>query len=46
MLIDCGYIDKKDFDLIHFCNSPEEGIEYLKPRLKGLIEKVNHSIGE
>ena len=46
MLIDYGYIDKKDFDLIHFCNSPEEGIEYLKPRLKRLIEKVNHTIEE
>jgi len=46
MLIDYGYIDKNDFDLIHFCNSPEEGIEYLKPRLKRLIEKVNHTIEE
>ncbi len=44
LLIDYGYIDKQDLELIHYCNTPEEGSEYLKPRLKELIVRVNHTI--
>ncbi|MGQ9847404.1 MAG: LOG family protein [Bacteroidales bacterium] len=44
LLVDYGYIDKDDLKLIHYCNTPEEGFEYLKPKLKELIERVNHTI--
>ncbi len=44
MLVDYGYIDEHDLNMIHYSNSPDEGFEYLKPKLKELIERVNHTI--
>lgn len=44
MLADYGFVDKKDLDLIYYCNTPDEGFEYLKPRLKELISTSNDSI--
>ncbi len=36
-LVDVGVIGKNDLDLLHFFSSPEEGMEFLKPRLKDAI---------
>ncbi|MBN2040753.1 MAG: LOG family protein [Spirochaetes bacterium] len=39
-----GLISPEDLELLHFFRDIDDGINYLKPRLEELIEKVNHGI--
>jgi len=41
-LVDCGLIQQEDIDLIHFFSSPQEGMDYLKPRLENIIRTFDH----
>ncbi len=41
-LVKCGLIAKEDVDLIHFFSSPDEGMDYLKPRLEQIIKDFKH----
>ena len=43
-LADMGMISQEDLSLFHFFDSVEEGLEYLKPRLKDIIATVEHSL--
>ena len=43
-LKDHGLISPEDLDLFHFFKDIDDGINYLKPRLEELIEKVNNGI--
>ncbi|HOP64247.1 MAG TPA: TIGR00730 family Rossman fold protein [Spirochaetota bacterium] len=43
-LVDLGMISREDLNLFHFFNTVEEGMEYLKPRLKDIIATVDHYI--
>ena len=43
-LKECGLISPEDLDLFHYFLDIDEGLNYLKPRLKELIEKVDHGI--
>ncbi|HON15583.1 MAG TPA: TIGR00730 family Rossman fold protein [Spirochaetota bacterium] len=43
-LVDMGMICKEDLDIFHFFDSVEEGLTYLKPRLKDIIATVDHFI--
>jgi uncharacterized protein (TIGR00730 family) len=43
-LADYNLISPEDLDLFHFFSDPDEGINYLKPRLGKLIKKVRHGI--
>ncbi len=43
-LVDYGLISREDIDLFYFFKDPDLGLEYLKPRLKELIEKVNSGL--
>ncbi len=40
-LADQNLISQDDLDLIHFFSDPQEGFNYLKPRLEELIKTVN-----
>ncbi|MCP5048522.1 MAG: LOG family protein [bacterium] len=42
-LADCGLISPNDLNLFHYFNSPEEGMTYLKPRLKKIIKDFNNT---
>ncbi len=37
-LVDCGLISAGDLDLFHYFNSPDEGMDFLKPRLESMIK--------
>lgn len=39
-----GLISPGDLDLIHFFSNPEEGFNFLKPRMEKIIDKVVHDI--
>lgn len=41
-LVENNFISPEDLELFHYFESPEEGIEYLKPRLVKIIDTVNH----
>ncbi len=41
-LVDMGMISENDLDLFHFFDSVEEGMEFVKPRLKNLMATVDH----
>ncbi len=43
-LVDTGMVSADDLNLFHFFNTVEEGLEYLKPRLKDIIATVDHFI--
>lgn len=43
-LDELGYISHEDLKLFHFCDSPEEGFIYLKPRIEKLINRVTHTV--
>ncbi len=43
-LVDFGMISEEDISLFHYISSPEEGLEYLKPRLSSIIRDVNYNI--
>jgi uncharacterized protein (TIGR00730 family) len=45
-LVDTGMISPEDLDLLHFFNSIEEGLQFLKPKLKDLIATVDHFLPE
>jgi len=38
---DYNLISREDLELIHFFSDPEEGLNYLKPRLEKLMDRVN-----
>ena len=40
-LVKLNLIAPEDMDLIHFFNSPDEGMEFIKPRLKEIIKNVH-----
>ncbi len=40
-LAERGLISHEDLNIFHYVSSPEEGFEYLKPRLISLIDDVN-----
>ena len=42
-LIDFGLISAEDVNLFHYFDSPEEGLEYLKPRLTDIIRNFRVS---
>jgi len=41
-LIDMKLISPEDVELFHFFNTPEQGIDYLKPRLKQIIKDFRY----
>lgn len=43
-LVDTGMISSEDLNLFHFFNTVEEGLDFLKPRLKDIIATVDHFI--
>jgi hypothetical protein len=43
-LADAGMISPEDLDLFHFFDSIDEGLEFLKPKLKDLIATIDHHI--
>jgi len=43
-LVDTGMISAEDLQLFHFFDNVEEGLEYIKPRLKDLIATIDHYI--
>ncbi len=43
-LVDMGMISPEDLNLFRFFDSVDEGLEYLKPKLKVLIETIDHHI--
>jgi hypothetical protein len=43
-LADAGMISPEDLDLFHFFDSVDEGLEFLKPKLKDLIATIDHHI--
>jgi predicted Rossmann-fold nucleotide-binding protein len=43
-LADMGMISQEDLSLFHFFDSVDEGLEYIKPRLKDIIASVEHSL--
>lgn len=43
-LADMGMVSQEDLSLFHFFDSVEEGMEYIKPRLKEIIATVEHSL--
>jgi uncharacterized protein (TIGR00730 family) len=42
--VDDGLISQKDLDLFKFFDSPEEGMEILKPQLAGIIRQVKKTL--
>ena len=40
MLVDHGLINQEDVDMIHFFSNPDEGVEYLRPRLKEIMQNI------
>ena len=45
-LVDAGMISPEDLDLLHFFDSIEDGLKFLKPKLKDLIATVDHFLPE
>ncbi|HNX24724.1 MAG TPA: TIGR00730 family Rossman fold protein [Spirochaetota bacterium] len=43
-LVDMGMIAAEDLQLFHFFDDVNEGLEYIKPKLKDLIATVDHYI--
>jgi hypothetical protein len=43
-LADMNFISPEDLKLFHFFDSPEEGVEYLRPRIEKLITRINHKM--
>ncbi|PKL18857.1 MAG: TIGR00730 family Rossman fold protein [Spirochaetae bacterium HGW-Spirochaetae-5] len=43
-LVDYGMISSEDLNLFHFFDDINEGLEYVKPRLKELTASVDHHI--
>ncbi len=43
-LADCNLISPEDLNLFHFFSDPDEGLNFLKPRLEKLMNKVHHGI--
>ncbi len=43
-LVDIGMISPEDLNLFHFFDDINEGLEFVKPRLKDLIATVDHYI--
>ncbi len=43
-LVDTGMINSEDLKLFYFFNDINEGLEYVKPKLKDLIATVDHFI--
>jgi uncharacterized protein (TIGR00730 family) len=43
-LVDAGMISPEDIELFNFFDSADEGLEFLKPKLKDLIATVDHTI--
>ena len=43
-LVDAGMISEEDLELFHFFDSADEGLAFLKPRLKKIIARVDHFI--
>jgi uncharacterized protein (TIGR00730 family) len=41
-LVDTGMISPEDLDMLHFFDSVESGLEFLKPKLKDIIATVDH----
>lgn len=41
MLVDLNMISPEDLDLLSFFSNPDEGFNYLKPRIEKLINEVN-----
>ncbi len=41
-MVELGFILPEDMKLIHFFDSPEEGMRYLKGRLEKSISRINH----
>jgi uncharacterized protein (TIGR00730 family) len=41
-LVDTGMISPEDLDILHFFDSIESGLEFLKPKLKDIIATVDH----
>jgi len=44
MLVDKGMISADDLNLFHFFDTVDEGLAFLKPRLKDIIATVDHFI--
>ena len=44
MLVDYKLISPEDMDLIYFFSDPEDGFNYLKPRLEEIIFFVNEGL--
>jgi uncharacterized protein (TIGR00730 family) len=41
-LVECGLISADDAKLVHFFSTPDEGMEYLKPKLEQIIRNFKH----
>ena len=44
LLVDKGMISAEDLNLFHFFDTVDEGLDFLKPRLKDIIATVDHFI--
>jgi len=40
MLVDHGLINQEDVDMIHFFTDLQEGVDYLRPRLKEIMKNI------
>jgi len=43
-LVDHGMISAEDLDLFHFFDNVDEGLDFVKPKLKDLIATIDHHI--
>lgn len=43
-LVDAGMISKEDLEIFHFFDDIDEGLNFIKPKLKNLIATVDHHI--
>jgi uncharacterized protein (TIGR00730 family) len=41
-LAELDFISREDLKLFHYFDDPDEGIQYLKPRIEHLITQINH----
>jgi uncharacterized protein (TIGR00730 family) len=45
-MAEMGFISHEDLKLFHFCDTPEEGFDFLKSRIERLITRVTHNVLE
>ncbi len=43
-MAELNFISPEDLKLFHYFDTPDEGVEYLKPRIDKLITRINHKI--